>query len=793
MAWRNIYRASFLLVLYSAGIPAQYENCTDDETIQDGQCNGVNNNEGCGYDGGDCCICSCINGPNYNCDVNEVLCLDPDVDDLEAYVCEEVQPTPTACGGELQQQWIVENSTQARALGEAVRCPGMSFDVIWRGEIVINETLSIYNGTVLNILGVDIGSAIDGDGKNRLFSVVDASLHMSNITVKNGYAKYGGAIVASRSSLSFNGVNFSGNNASNGGGAVFLTSSSNVSFGGESYFLNNDASDGGALFVRDSSYVLFAGNTTFSNNTASSGDGGGVNVAESSSVTWRGKSLFSSNRAGDDGGALHAADDSSAIWEASSQFLFNSAEDDGGAVYATRGSKTSWLEGSSYLEDGADFSRTSTLFTADAVRTVFLFYANNATNLGGAVFVTDDSTALWSRETIFSDNIAHDKGGAVYSRTRSNTVWEAKSYFFANRAQNDGGAVGVSDGNASWNGEVMMLGNDAISGRGGALFVSNGSYVGWTAETVFSANRAGFNGGALYAGLSVFMSWNSTFLFSNNTAQIGGAIFVTNDVTAEWNGETNFYFNKAEVDGGAVGSRALNSELSSSTNGVRVVESKGSVITIKGPTKFVNNTCGVSGGAIALVQSLEVLLNSRDVSFLQNYAGVSGGALYIASIGVGPIFRNVTFMGNSAQTGGGVYVTGSGTTVTVETSGQVNYPTTFDGCIFVDNFASATGGAVDSASGRDVFNHTQFRRNEARVGGALRLAGTASVHSCIFEENISELGGGPAVSNIGVISDVSNSVFIDNMLTCEPHTFFEFNKVRSAGRLSSLVNWLHTH
>lgn len=721
-----------MLVLYSAGIRAQCENCTDGMIDTDGQCD------------------------------------------------------------ELQQQWIVENTIQARALREAVRCPGVSFDVIWRGEIVMNETFSIYNGTVLTILGVDIDSAIDGDGKYRLFSIVNASLHLSNITVKNGYAKYGGAIAGSRSNLTFNGVSFTGNNASNEGGAVFLTSSSTVSFGEESNFLNNDASDGGALFVRDSSNVLFAGNTSFLNNTASSGDGGGVSVAESSSVRWTGKSLFSSNRAGDDGGALHAADDSSAIWEASSQFLFNSAGDDGGAVYATRGSKTSWLEGSSYLEDGADLSRTSTLFTVDAVQTAVFFFSNNATNLGGAVFVTDDSTALWSRETTFSDNIAHDKGGAVYSRTRSKTIWGAKSYFYANRAQNDGGAVGVSDGNASWNRDVIMLGNTAISGRGGALFVLNGSYVDWTAESVFSANRAASNGGALYAGLSVFISWNSTLLFLNNNAQIGGAIFVTNDVTAEWSGETNFYSNKAEFDGGAIGSRALNSELSSSTNGVRVVESRGSDITIKGPTKFVNNTSGVSGGAIALVQSLEVLINSRDVLFLYNYAGVSGGALYIASIGVGPIFRNVTFIGNSAQTGGAVYVTGSGTTVTLATSVQLNYPTTFDGCVFVDNFASATGGAVDSASGKDIFSHTKFRRNEARVGGALRLAGTASVDNCVFDENISELGGGPAVSNIGVIYGVSNSTFIDNMLTCEPHTFFEFNKVRSVERLSYLVTCLPT-
>ena len=141
-------------------------------------------------------------------------------------------------------------------------------------------------------------------------------------------------------------------------------------------------------------------------------------------------------------------------------------------------------------------------------------------------------------------------------------------------------------------------------------------------------------------------------------------------------------------------------------------------------------------------------------------------------------------------------VTASGTTITVDTNSKLETnPTTFDRCRFLGNVAFGTGGAVDSASGLDVFANTFFERNVARMGGALRLAGKVSIDNCSFTDNVSELGGGPAVSNVGFISSVTTSNFHHNVFNCEPHAFLDFVKasivlssVKFTGPWSCLFN-----
>ena len=146
---------------------------------------------------------------------------------------------------------------------------------------------------------------------------------------------------------------------------------------------------------------------------------------------------------------------------------------------------------------------------------------------------------------------------------------------------------------------------------------------------------------------------------------------------------------------------------------------------------------------------------------------------------MGPVFHGITFIYNSAQVGGGVYLTGSGTSITIirDQSGaitQVQNPTTFDGCTFIGNVAEATGGAVDSSAGRDSFRKSWFEKNSAAVGGALRLAGEASLYKCLFVDNVSGFDKGPAVSNIGFISNVTDNIFRGNVFSCDPGMYLIF-------------------
>ena len=690
--------------------------------IGDGWCDAQNNNKECLFDGGDCCMCTCTNGPISSCGSYGFSCADPDVVTQEANLCAESPSPIAACPVGPHSQWVVESAIQAHALVKAVRCSGGSFHVTWKGKVILNETISIFNGTFLNVTSADADSAIVGDGKSRLFSVVNASLHLCNITLSNGNTTYGGAIAASRSTVTFEGVAFTGNVATSCGGAIFLSRQTYASFGGE---------------ITD---------TTFTGNAATSGNGGALYVEGGSSVFWTGNSIFSENSCLEDGGAVFIAGGSYALWTGNTTFSRNTAKVDGGALCLFAGSSVVWTANAHFVGNSARRGgaiRTS--YYSLATWTADSYIVANRAIYGGGLFLSFYSNASWAGKTFFSANAGNVNGGALYIHYGSVVTWTAESYFLDNRS----------------------------GGNGGALIVLGECTAEWTAAALFSNNSALIDGGAVAASYGASLFWSDTTSFINNTASGGGAIFVRDGVMVEWSGETSFISNHARLSGGAVGSGAFQ------LKGSVYANKETSKMCFKGATSFVNNECGGSGGGMSLVQSLDVSFENGHIIFSGNTAGSSGGAVFIGGTGIGTVFENVSFVENTAQIGGGVRVTASGTTITVDADNkQDTNPTTFDRCRFIGNVAFGTGGAVDSASGLDVFANTFFERSVAKLGEALRLAGKVSIDSCSFVDNVSELGGGPAVSNVGFISNVTTSNFHHNVFNCEPHAFLDFIKAR---------------
>ena len=796
---------------YDLTAAALMSNCTDGDIrgIGDGKCDHENSNENCLYDGGDCCLCTCTDGSYHECGTNGYNCLDPDVTGLQAFICSEPQPTRINCSAELRREWVVENATQARALADAVRCVGEVFNVTWKGKIIVDETISIVNGTVLNITGIDSDAVIDGNGNIRMFTVVNASLHLRDITLEFGYALYGGAIAASRSRITLDRVNFMANNASYGGGAMFLSNASNVSFCGETTFWKNTALHGGAIYMTEGSTSSWKGNTNFSENVARSGNGGALYMKRESIAVWTAASQFLSNNANVSGGALYIDGSSKATWTADSQFNSNSANVSGGALYVDGSSKATWTADSQFNSNSAHVSGGAlyvAVYSSSNWTAASQFRSNSAIHSGGALYVTGFSSAVWDGEsqfkfqndnnvlsegsthesgsystswevnTTFFENAAAGDGGALYLGSSSSALWTGASCFDSNSAYSAGGALFVTgSSSASWT-EAVTFSENAATGEGGALYLGISSSAVWTGTSHFLSNSAQNDGGAVYAIADGNFSWNNNVLFAENTAQSGGAIFVRDGVTISWSGQTNFTSNAAWLNGGAVGSRALDSELSTSSSGrLLVVNDEISTITFKSATTFFNNTCEVNGGGMALVQSLAVSFNSKNTIFIRNSARLSGGAIFVAATAIGPVFRNVTFIENSAEIGGGVLASGSGTAVTTDIdNSQVENPTTFDGCTFVGNVAVTGGGAVDSASGKDAFIGTVFEGNSASLGGALRNAGQASIDNCSFIDNVSQPGGGPAVFNVGTMSNETDIYFNGNVFSCERQMFLNF-------------------
>lgn len=138
--------------------------------------------------------------------------------------------------------------------------------------------------------------------------------------------------------------------------------------------------------------------------------------------------------------------------------------------------------------------------------------------------------------------------------------------------------------------------------------------------------------------------------------------------------------------------------------------------------------------------------------------------------------------------GGGVYSTASGTAAewNFALDKNVEYPTTYRLCSFTDNSAISTGGAIETAAGKDEIMNSTFRGNSAGFGGAFRTAGAATVVvGCSFYNNVANENGGPAVVNIGSTT-LKSCVFAGNIVSCEPETFLDFSQVRGGVRVRFL-------
>lgn len=258
---RGSFSSVIIIPCLSVAVMGQYENCTGDlNSINDGRCDQKNNIVDCGFDGGDCCDSSCSNDRLFPCGVWGYNCSDPDVVD-------DTGP----CATDILQTWVVKDTASATFLAKAVNCSGGTFDVKWHGSILIDRTISIPEGTTVTVTGEGSGAEVKGGGKERLFTVQNAALHINGLVLIGGNATYGGAIAATHSNISFNHTSFIANIASSYGGAVYLARGSAVTWNGQTEFTDNHCRlGGGAVAVSITSNARWSGSTEFYNNSCSS-------------------------------------------------------------------------------------------------------------------------------------------------------------------------------------------------------------------------------------------------------------------------------------------------------------------------------------------------------------------------------------------------------------------------------------------------------------------------------------------------------------------------------------------
>lgn len=351
---------------------------------------------------------------------------------------------------------VVDNTASALALAQAIICSnGGSFEVQWIGSVIINQTIHVSGGTILDVTGAADGSSvIDGGDQTVLFRAYDyGTLHLSGVTLAkanyaNGGVEGGGALDAVDSVVASKNCVFSKNVGYNGGGIYLRNSSFDSS---STMFANNTAlGAGGAIFADIKSQVNVVGGLAFSGNTAQ-GRGGALFI-HNSLVSVSGEVMFTSN-VGDEGGAMWVGTASSAQFSSSSRAVFfgNNATDGGGAILlsgdgaialageAVLSLNTAYMGGAVGMLEG-----TSAIIAGNVTMS-----QNTAVSGGGAIYCEAPMLLAIYDPRFVSNSVVNGNGGAIDAfspGTRATPAVLHSCQFMRNTATEDGGAVNIGGG-----------------------------------------------------------------------------------------------------------------------------------------------------------------------------------------------------------------------------------------------------------------------------------------------------------------------------------------------------------
>lgn len=231
----------------------------------------------------------------------------------------------------------------------------------WGGAIYNAGTLTVNGGEFTGNEAGKYGGAIAGDVEGQ------GSLNITNATFTGNTSGAGGAIAlwsdgikdAAEHAIT---ARFEGNTAERKGGAiVFLANHSgdktvNASISGE--FLNNSAGESGGA-IHSERATLTITDATFTGNHATQ-QGGAIYNAADSSITFKGNNTFTDNTAAEgndiyNAGSITVADGTTTLGSGLTQAATGTITVNGGTLDMASGSSLSFAEGSTLTINGGTF------------------------------------------------------------------------------------------------------------------------------------------------------------------------------------------------------------------------------------------------------------------------------------------------------------------------------------------------------------------------------------------------------------------------------------------------------
>ncbi len=509
---------------------------------------------------------------------------------------------------------------------------------------IYNEGGAIYNDGDLNQKNCTFinNNAVDG---GAIYNDKDGELKISNNSTftGNNASNIGGAIY-NGGTLTETNSTYNNNNATFDGGAIHNVGSMGETSG---IYNNNTAYEGGAI---SNEGILTENKSTYNNNTATSG-GAICNW----NIFTETNGIYNNNTAKWYGGAICNVEYGT-LNETSSTYSNNTAYHDGGAIYNDQFGTLTERNGT-YNNNNATYGGAICNAEYGTFNETSSTYSNNTANSGGAIF--NEGTFTETNGT-YNNNNATD-GGAIYN-DEDGSLTETSSNYNNNNATDGGAIYNV------WSlGETGGTYNNNTAYNGGAIY--NVWSLGETSST-YNYNTA-YNGGAIY-NLNSFEFYSSIFNYNNATD--GGAIY--NDGNGYYF-YYNTYNNNNATDGGAI----YNDE-------------NGNIIDYY---NTYNNNNATDGGAI------------YNTAYLYEYGGTfnynnatDGGAIYNDENGNINDYYNA-YNNNNATDGGAIYNIGY----------LSEYYSTFD-----SNTANNEGGAIYNNDNANV-NWNRIVNNTAPIGTAI--------------------------------------------------------------------------
>ena len=568
-------------------------------------------------------------------------------------------------------------------------------------------------------------------------------------------------------------VNVTGNSSQGNGGGIYVEDGSveiiGGSISGNSAAGTNErgAQGGGGIYAKNSDVVLT--DTTISGNTVtgSGKDGGGV-LVKNGSLTIN-DSTISDNTAPDQGGGIHV--EWSELKITDSTVSGNKAANGAGIFMAD-----------------TDVPKNETEHTI----TKTTIENNTASNLGGGVYVGNNSDVTITDSTL-EGNTAASQGGAIVAYSGRNITLD-NTTVKGNKAIS-GGAIhalgtAVTDTHITLENNTEFTGNNATSGAGIYAYTIAGNPLQIDIlNSKINNNTATSYGGGIFAYNGVKVRADGADI-SGNTAANAGGLFLRNNSSADLN-NSEVSGNKATGNGGGVyvydatcSLTASNGTVFRENSGYRGggIFSSGGTVTVEDST-FEKNTATDDGGAIAATQNSSLTVRSSKV--LENKAADTAGGI-LAEKSTLEVTDSI-IDGNRASLGGGLYIsdidapgetkedkpehTITRTEITNNTAdGQgigggiylgAQKLTITDSKLTGNNTISKNGqtqgGAIVAYSPGDfTLDNTLIQGNTADVGGGIHVLSTKLRDSHIILCNNTRITG-------NVANQFGGGIFLDNM------------------------------